>query len=501
MKQTREAILSHIKKIYIHIGNFEKEKKQFFDTKLAYNDHEVNGTAKPASMGIYQGYILLASTKMVEVSTYPLDEIQKSSKNRDLLYIFDNTLNSLPKHYDPFSDFLYSSMNNTYKDFMQFVLLCLFIIIGLVLVLMIVTFFCIYKIKRMFWDIYSCYTNINEGEFESRFRELANVEELIQNFKTSGYFYDFMGEQDLSRTKPGTKKNNKKYQDTMYCFQLLFSLAFIGLFYIIQISFSCGMMLIFQTNVNRALWITNKQQLTQNVLNNQLIFYNSIKQKIILGDETTAYNKPINTFLPEWKDKIKKSSDQIFQLFEENSENSYSKLQDFLAGNSNNSLCSYTQEIMDRKELCHFLDNKIPLRGIVQVYFRTTQYLEEILSHLLNDKENTETLANDPEFVEFEYSFENVYYPAFVQVEDEIHKYFKIYVVEQVNDAVDLIISLMIGFIGISFFFTIFSFKNIITQIERVSFTFQLLSMDTVINNTGVKFRFLKVYRLNQKHF
>lgn len=493
--------MDHIKTIYGDIGNFEKEKQKFFDQKLAYNDHEVNGTVKPASMGIYQGYILLATTKMVEVSTLPLTEVTKESLDRDVLYLFDNTLNSLPIHSDPFSEFLYVSMNNTYEEFMTFVLMALFVIISLVIVLLIVTLFCIYKIKRMFWDIYYSYTNINEGEFEARFKELSTVDTLLSRFKTSGYFYDFMGEQDIGRTKPDTKKKTKKYQDTMYCFRLLFSLAFIGLFYVIQITFSSGMMLIFRTNVDRALWITSKQRLAQNVLNDQLIFYNSMKQKMILGDNTKAYNESINAFLPKWREQIKQNSDQIFQLFEDNSDESYSKLKDFLVQNSNSSLCSYTSSLLKRKELCHLLDNKIPLRGIVQAYFRVTQYLDEALNHIIQNSENTFDLANDPEFIELEYTFENVYYPAFIFLEDQIHQFFKIYVVEQVSDAVDLIVSLMVGFIAVSFFFTIFSFKNIIMQVNRVAFTFQLLSMDTVINNTGVKFRFLKVYRLNQKHF
>lgn len=61
----------------------------------------------------------------------------------------------------------------------------------------------------MFWDIYYSFTNVNEGEFEARFKELGTMDELIHKFKTSGYFYDFMGEQDLTRMKPDTKKKIK----------------------------------------------------------------------------------------------------------------------------------------------------------------------------------------------------------------------------------------------------------------------------------------------------
>lgn len=49
----------------------------------------------------------------------------------------------------------------------------------------------------------------------------------------------------------------------------------------------------------------------------------------------------------------------------------------------------------------------------------------------------------------------------------------------------------------VSFFFTLFSFMNMNLQINRVVFSYQLLSINTVINNTAIKYRFLKVYRLN----
>lgn len=261
------------------------------------------------------------------------------------------------------------------------------------------------------------------------------------------------------------------------------------------------MMLIFQNNIKVALWITDLQQISQKLIHRQMIFYNSIKQKMIMGSETKVYGEPIDTFLPKWRDMTKQSSDDIFKLFEQGSSNAYPKLEEFLTQNSNSSLCDFTSVLKTRKELCNLLDNKIPLRGIVQVYFRVTQYLDEALEHLAKKAENAKILANDHEFVEFEYTFENIYYKTFLFIEHEVHEYLEVYVFEQVHEAINLIISLMIAFIVISFFFTIFSFRNIIIQINRVSFTFQLLSMDTVINNTGVKFRFLKVYRLNQKHF
>jgi hypothetical protein len=60
------------------------------------------------------------------------------------------------------------------------------------------------------------------------------------------------------KMKQNPNKTNKKYVNHLYCFRLLFSVGFIVLFYMIQIIFSSGMMLIFRNNINKALWITQK---------------------------------------------------------------------------------------------------------------------------------------------------------------------------------------------------------------------------------------------------
>ena len=59
-------------------------------------------------------------------------------------------------------------MNATYQDFIDFVLLCLFIIIGMMIVLVIASTVCILLVRRMFKEIYNSFLNITEGEFEER---------------------------------------------------------------------------------------------------------------------------------------------------------------------------------------------------------------------------------------------------------------------------------------------------------------------------------------------
>ena len=125
---------------------------------------------------------------------------------------------------------------------------------------------------------------------------------MLGKFKASFYYQDFMGFNTLDKVKTNTNKTSKKYVNHLYCFRLLFSVGFIVLFYMIQITFSSGMMLIFRNNINKALWITYKQRLSNTIINNQLFYKNALWQKIVLGDNTQVMGKPVNEFLEEWKD-------------------------------------------------------------------------------------------------------------------------------------------------------------------------------------------------------
>ena len=501
IQQTKDTFINLTNKIYKYMGNFGTKKSLYFDNNITYYQHEVNGSQILKSMTVYQGYLLLMTAKSIEISKIPIKKFGQKSLNREILYMFDNSLNGLPMAYEPFNEMLYTGMNGAYEEFMSFVLICLFIIVGLILILMLITIVFILRIKRMFWDIYQSFINITEGEYDERFKQLTIMNDMLHDFKMHSYFHDFMGFREIERPSTDAKKKAKSYQGRFYCFGLVLSIASIVMFYLVQVSFSSIMMLIFQENVGQALWITDKQWKSKQLISNQMIFYNGLKQKILFDKPTKGLNKSIDVFLTEWNTKMKENSAIIFHLFEESKGTKYEELEKFLKKASNSSLCSFVGKLEKQKELCDLLDNQIPLRGIVQVFFRIVQYLEEIYTRVINSSFDRDKIMNDPEFVGLEYTFENVYFPAFLYLENQIQTKFEKFVSIRVNEAVNLIITMMISFIMVSFFFTLFSFKNIILQVSRVSFSFQLLSTNTIIGNPGIKYRFLKVYRLNQKHF
>jgi hypothetical protein len=106
------------------------------------------------------------------------------------------------------------------------------------------------------------------------------------------------------------------------------------------------MMLIFSSSINTSIWITQKQNLTNSMILDQMVFRNGILQTAILGRDTKAMDKPIVTYLDELNAKIKKNSNRAFELSEDGSEYTpYANLQEYAVLFSNTSLCTFAKSL------------------------------------------------------------------------------------------------------------------------------------------------------------
>lgn len=75
-------------------------------------------------------------------------------------------------------------------------------------------------------------------------------------------------------------------------------------------------MLILRRNISESLWITNKQIVINQIINNQLFLHNSILQSIVVGSESQAMNKTIGTYIDELAAKVKSESGLMLGLQE-----------------------------------------------------------------------------------------------------------------------------------------------------------------------------------------
>ena len=112
---SKARMLKLIGKFYGYIKEMsDTDRAKLFDFKIKYNTHEVNGTLIPNEMSIYQGYLLMTTTKILELVEKPISDIKTDNNNREVLYFTENSMNGLPLSYQPFGEFLYKNMNATY---------------------------------------------------------------------------------------------------------------------------------------------------------------------------------------------------------------------------------------------------------------------------------------------------------------------------------------------------------------------------------------------------
>lgn len=115
---TEPNMLQIIAQFYNHVKNLDDTKRQdMFDAKIDFFTHEVNGTKLWNQMSIYQGYVLMTTTKILEVVDKSIEHLSIEKKNRETLYFIENSLNGIPLAYMPFTEKLFLDMNTTYENF------------------------------------------------------------------------------------------------------------------------------------------------------------------------------------------------------------------------------------------------------------------------------------------------------------------------------------------------------------------------------------------------
>lgn len=499
--ETRDKLIEIMQEIYKFIGEFGEKNSILFSNKVNYYLRKVEGEKKEITNSFYQGYLLFGTAKILQIEKLPLVSYIKTTERSDLLFIIDNFMNGLMIGERNFINFAFNDIETLYSGVINIIVQNLIVVLCLIGILLLTTIVLVIKIKNSFKETYHSFSNITEGEYDERVKILTDVEDIIAQFKISGYYADFMGYNERGMLKKSLKKKGGKFQNNFYCFKVLAAMSFLVLFYFLQAIFSSSMMLIWKSEVDTALWITNKQKLTRKVIEEQTVFFNSLKQLMILGESYEVNNTKVKEFLPKLKEQMEASSGTIFEIFEESDGYLRGNVSTFLKEKSNASLCESVHELEERQELCSLLDNKIPSKGYVQSYFRVTQYLKKLHSMIEKGESLNKDILNHKEFIDLEYTWENVYLDSFLELEHELHHFFEEFILENLKETVEVLVMIMIIFVIVRFLFSLISIIVIFKRIREVAFSYQLLSIDTVIDNTGVRLKFLKLFRLDQKYF
>ena len=493
-----------------------KETNLLFSRSLNMSEFLIGGVEYETSLNYYQSIIHLYPDRATSIANLPIREFKKSTKNIDLLFFLKNALNVFLPGLDDYLELDYTDLKNSYIKFKNSLIYSgLIVLVGLMLILMVLSNVILCLQRSLFKYIFNGYMNITDMEFDEREKELSTLKSVYSGFLEKGCCNDFMGfytvevvtGSTLQKHRQNDQKAVRKYTDPWHCFNLLVIGAVISLFYMLQIGSSASMLTTLNHYTDEIIWTMNKEYIAENLLNYQLVLYNAILERVVLSNKTKIYDgQEIDKFLNEFDQKIRDDSELIFDLSRNDGDyQPFEQTKQFLTKIENSSLCEEIEilksESGENETLCTLLDSGIAHKGLVQSYFRVTQYLRQIKTEVINNPNfDPKVMLNDPEFVEFQFTFENVYYPAFLSLIGTIFEKLD----QMLNDqgSSDPMYDnnwFRSAVLFLNMIMMVYSFIKINAYMRRVCFSFQLISIFTVLRNISVKLRFLKVYKMNQK--
>jgi len=482
------------------LKSIQWSKEIIFNYTVTLRRPEVQGTSDIVNMTIYNGYMLYGSTTLYETTKCPAIIMSKSTTSLKLRYFLENALDEVPLAVEGYSDTILDFVNLTYSSFIKMVLISLLSMGIITILLTLISLKCLWNIRRNFATVYGSYEHLNQSELDERTSQLSKVSYLMYRFKSSTFSESYLGvrliERNPSMNVSREKRKNIKFTQSLYMYELVSSMIFILIFYIIQISLLGFLVLVFQIKVNGAAWIVQKQRSFNKVSRGQMIGYNMILQLMALGEGSRALEMPILPAFKQHQLTLRSLANTFQSIFEDSSSNRYEYLNQELEDHKEQNIC---QHLGKYYEMCDLLDSSIPSKGMVQGFYRVYNYLDEVFSIVNTGSYKVSNFVADPKFIEWVYTFNMLYLQSF-----EVNNLFfkdaaTKFVNEEVIQSISQVMIIIILFMVLSFSFIYFSFWNMLKQDRKVAFSFQLISISSVIQNTQIKYTFKTLLRLKKK--
>lgn len=539
----------------LEIKKFNRNKEFFFfeiSNKFNYTSLLPDNTIESNKfyLSLFETY--MRSSELVNLAPYSLNSQQSSPGT---LYYSSNMLNSILSGYTEFNEKMENEIleqpNSFYYQMATFfVISCVTIIISLI-----ISILAVYSIFKSFKEVYRSFNSLGDTDISIRSRQLRKMISLIDFFnmnqssinileiekmlsKKGGKNYDEFDNlndsrsrlfRQMSRTnialesnkkqlnqksskkgilgkktknKDGTDKiRNKKKKvmisDQFYYFNLSFGTIMIISFYSTIIIFFLLLSFFIYNSITTASWIFERQSATNQISIDQVSNLLMIKQLALYGTQLEAFGSSIEQQLEVRYLLLQNQTDKILTAFKGfGNDNSYEYLLTKLDKIRSQNLCSEVGTLEERKELCELLEDGIAKKGIVQLYFRIRDYLNEIISEIQQNKGAINKLAKTSQFIEFNYSFDNIIFDSIEQVSKLILDSANHFLKQNIEQILLRLIQAYSFYILTTFILIYLALKNIQLQGKRVYFSFQMINIDSILNNSQIKYKFKKIMGL-----
>ena len=483
-------------------SDLNKNQNIYFDTIIDTNHTYPNGTEYTRSMAAFNSYILNSMQKIYQTQNVPLEFFSKGSKEESINFIQLNFLGTVPFQSRGLKNKWIEKIQQLLTSLSSILNYILYSITGLIVLLILVSIFIFLRIRSRMVQIFSSYTKIRDHEISNRKKDLGVLERALKQFQENNFFEDLMATQalqDLSGNKiQRSQRNLRHYRINCYFFGLLCPLALLLIFFSLLLLFVFIKSSLDQYTISKALSSMKGIYLSNNIIDRNNVGLLMVLQYCILGKDTFARNKPIQEALNDWVNisKLISTDLETFQnIHYEDLIHSFPSNEDFP------DLCLFTPQLKNRTELCKLLDRSIPQAGVLQSSHRILDFINSQIRKIRDDNADPKELLNQEDFIDFQYTFQNVYLPGIDQwtsmMVDTLINNSRL-----IQDRLSSILTYCLLVNLIVMVLLVFIIDNSIKyQISTIIYGYKLLSVEIVAENPIVKMVFLRFMRLSLKYF
>lgn len=440
--------------------------------------------------------------------------------NADIRYLVFNTENGISINY------IIQVTELALKQvasFATFVIYSLWIMGGsgiFILVASVLSICTIFRVSSKFRRVYLTFKGLNQKDIRKRQDQLKLVQEQISITVKMGYFHDvipgsLIGNQIigvLSKKKVGgvvtglskgkkqaknkTKILQKKKQqqkvdyknEGVYFFRLGSTLVFFVLFYVVQLCL-LGLILLLLLDVRYTLQTIGETLSFSNLVPAlHVLFIAYFEQRMVLAPDALFLFTKGNEMKELRMATLQSTQAQILKLFDQSGTTfQYGPLVSRFSELQSASLCSYTSKLQKKQELCNLLNDGILNNGMKQVMVSIQDTMEELMRQIQDEKVDMKEIAENQSWKELQFTFENVYVEASVQLVKEMNEFTNQFVRERIQTQIMWVIQLLMSFSVFCVLFLGLALNNLVEQSSRVMFSYRLLHWDTLVKNRQVR--------------
>lgn len=307
----------------------------------------------------------------------------------------------------------------------------------------------------------------------------------------------------VTQKPSGQRKLKASSRKSQYFFTLLISMIILALFYIGQFVFSG---VIVSTLVSKAdkLELLYERETRILELTGLLLQYRCAALHTTIAGPTSQIRDLYFAQYNSSENKDKSRIAELVQLISRPTPYSSSDFDVFIQNSTSSvmssNICQSVDSLTQSTSLCDLLDVQIPQKGMVQAFYHM-QKMIRVWMDLLNSGGDVMALVNSPEYISHELAVAEVYHPASFFLSRRFFDYIEHTLSVDIGN-VETLITISMTFVTVlSLLFTLLTFRDIFKVKEELTYTFQTVSIDGVVENQRVRVAFLRLFALDSQYF